>query len=41
MDVEDFVHRCEDAWQVFVTGDPGPAMLLFSPVPSLSRLPSG
>jgi hypothetical protein len=30
MDLEDFVHRCEDAWQVFVTGDPGPAMLLFS-----------
>lgn len=30
MDLEDFVHRCEEAWQVFVTGDPGPAMLLFS-----------
>ncbi len=30
MDLEDFVHGCEDAWQVFVTGDPGPAMLLFS-----------
>jgi ketosteroid isomerase-like protein len=30
MDLEDFVRRCEDAWQVFVTGDPGPAMLLFS-----------
>jgi len=31
MDLEDFLHRCEYAWQVFVTGDPGPAMLLFSP----------
>lgn len=30
MDLEDFVRQCEQAWQVFVTGDPGPAMLLFS-----------
>jgi ketosteroid isomerase-like protein len=30
MDLEDFVRQCEEAWQVFVTGDPGPAMLLFS-----------
>jgi ketosteroid isomerase-like protein len=30
MDLDEFVHRCEDAWQVFVTGDPGPAMPLFS-----------
>jgi ketosteroid isomerase-like protein len=29
MDLKDFVRRCEEAWQVFVTGDPGPAMLLF------------
>jgi ketosteroid isomerase-like protein len=30
MDLEDFVRQCEEAWQGFVTGDPGPAMLLFS-----------
>jgi hypothetical protein len=30
MDLDDFVRRCEEARQVFVTGDPGPAMLLFS-----------
>lgn len=30
MDLEDFVRQCEEAWQVFVTGDAGPAMLLFS-----------
>ena len=30
MDLNEFVSRCEQAWQVFVTGDPGPAQLLFS-----------
>jgi ketosteroid isomerase-like protein len=30
MDLYEFVSQCEQAWQVFVTGDPGPAMLLFS-----------
>ena len=30
MDLKDFVRRCEEAWQVFVTGDPSPAMRLFS-----------
>lgn len=30
MDIDDFVHQCEEAWQVFVTGDPVPAKLLFS-----------
>ena len=30
MDLDEFVRQCEKAWQVFVTGDPGPAMLLFS-----------
>ena len=30
MDLDDFVRQCEQAWQVFVTGDAGPAMLLFS-----------
>jgi ketosteroid isomerase-like protein len=30
MDLDEFVGQCEQAWQVFVTGDPGPAMLLFS-----------
>ena len=30
MDLDDFVDQCEQAWQVFVTGDAGPAMLLFS-----------
>ena len=30
MDLDEFVRQCEEAWQVFVTGDPGPAMLLFS-----------
>ena len=30
MDIGEFVRQCEEAWQVFVTGDPGPAMLLFS-----------
>lgn len=30
MDLEEFVSQCEQAWQLFVTGDPGPAKLLFS-----------
>lgn len=30
MGLEDFVRQCEEAWQAFVTGDSGPAMLLFS-----------
>ena len=30
MELDEFVRQCEDAWQVFVTGDPGPAMRLFS-----------
>jgi ketosteroid isomerase-like protein len=30
VDLDEFVSRCEQAWQVFVTGDPGPAALLFS-----------
>ncbi len=30
MGIDDFIHECEEAWQVFVTGDPGPALLLFS-----------
>ena len=30
MDLDEFVSHCEEAWQVFVTGDPGPAKLLFS-----------
>lgn len=30
MELEDFVQRCEEAWQVFVTGDPTPAKALFS-----------
>lgn len=30
MDLDEFVSQCEQAWQVFVTGDPGPAKLLFS-----------
>lgn len=30
MDLDEFVRQCEEAWQVFVTGDPGPAMRLFS-----------
>jgi ketosteroid isomerase-like protein len=30
MDLDEFVGRCEQAWQAFVTGDPGPAKLLFS-----------
>ncbi|PVG82439.1 DUF4440 domain-containing protein [Nocardioides gansuensis] len=30
MDLDEFASQCEQAWQVFVTGDPGPAMLLFS-----------
>ena len=30
MDLDEFVSECEQAWQVFVTGDPGPAKLLFS-----------
>jgi ketosteroid isomerase-like protein len=30
MDLDEFISRCERAWQVFVTGEPGPAMLLFS-----------
>lgn len=30
MDLDEFVSQCEQAWQVFVTGDPGPAQLLFS-----------
>ena len=30
MDLDEFVSQCEQAWQVFVNGDPGPAKLLFS-----------
>jgi ketosteroid isomerase-like protein len=30
MDLDEFVSQCEEAWQVFVTGDPAPAALLFS-----------
>jgi len=30
MDLDEFVSQCEQAWRVFVTGDPGPAKLLFS-----------
>lgn len=30
MDLDEFVSRCEHAWQVFVAGDPSPAKLLFS-----------
>jgi ketosteroid isomerase-like protein len=30
MDIDEFVRRCEEAWQVFVTGDPDPAIPLFS-----------
>jgi ketosteroid isomerase-like protein len=30
MDLDEFVSQCEQAWQVFVTGDPTPATLLFS-----------
>jgi ketosteroid isomerase-like protein len=30
MDLEDFVRQCEEAWQLFVTGNPEPAMHLFS-----------
>jgi len=30
MELDEFVRQCEDAWQVFVTGDPSPAMRLFS-----------
>jgi hypothetical protein len=30
MDLDEFIHRCKDAWETFVTGDPEPAMLLFS-----------
>jgi len=30
MDLDEFARQCEEAWQVFVTGDPGPAMSLFS-----------
>jgi ketosteroid isomerase-like protein len=30
MDLDEFVGQCEEAWQVFVTGDPVPAQLLFS-----------
>lgn len=30
MDLDEFVDQCEQAWQVFVTGDPDPAKLLFS-----------
>ncbi|QGN58042.1 DUF4440 domain-containing protein [Nostocoides sp. HKS02] len=30
MDLDEFVSQCEQAWQIFVTGDPGPAKLLFS-----------
>jgi hypothetical protein len=26
MDFDEFVGRCEQAWRIFVTGDPGPAM---------------
>lgn len=30
MEFDEFVRECEEAWRVFVTGDPGPATLLFS-----------
>lgn len=30
MDLDEFVANCEQAWQAFVTGDAGPAMLQFS-----------
>lgn len=30
MDLDEFVRQCGEAWQVFVAGDPGPAMELFS-----------
>jgi hypothetical protein len=30
MDIDAFVRTCEEAWRVFVTGDPGQAMPLFS-----------
>ncbi len=30
MDLDEFVSQCEQAWQVFVTGDADPAKLLFS-----------
>ena len=30
MELDEFVRTCEEAWQVFVTGDAGPAMPLFS-----------
>jgi len=30
MGLEDFVRQCEEAWHAFVTGDPGPALVLFS-----------
>lgn len=30
MDLDEFVRTCEEAWRVFVIGDPGPAMPLFS-----------
>ena len=30
MELDEFVSDCEQAWQVFVCGDPGPAKLLFS-----------
>lgn len=29
-DLDEFVRQCEEAWRVFVTGEPDPAMLLFS-----------
>jgi ketosteroid isomerase-like protein len=30
MDLDEFVRECEEAWQVFVTGDARPAVPLFS-----------
>jgi ketosteroid isomerase-like protein len=30
MELDEFVRTCEEAWEVFVTGDAGPAMSLFS-----------
>ena len=30
MDLDEFVQQCEEAWRVFVTGNPEPAMSLFS-----------
>jgi hypothetical protein len=30
MDLDEFIGQCEQAWQAFVTGDDGPATMLFS-----------